>query len=368
MSEQQPPQGGPGEPNPWPRRFDPETGQPLLPSDQAPEAQLPLAAERTQFLGYQPSALPPGAEAPSEPLEHQSPWAGNAQQTAPSTPANGPTPYWQQPAGGSPYDSSTDALGRTMQPPPRRSAKTVVWLSVLSVLLCAGVATGTFLILNTDDENVVATNAAGSSSGTPSASASDSPSPSASSSTSPSTSPSATPSITAPATPEYSETPTPSAPTPNLKTFGAEVNIAEYAVDWNFRWEDIELSTKHVTAENYPSCAPVAKGDKLSKLGCKFAGQTIQENTEDGVRLVTFILQFDNAKQATAAAKQLNNESFNLSGRLPAKYADGMWKIDARKKFVVFTAATASKKIDERLLNRYAGYRNTDLSLALMWS
>lgn len=401
MSDQQPPTGSGSQPPQWPQNFDPRTGRPLNPPPAPAGPPLPgpgqPGGESTMYLNYQPSALPPPpgqpqgqalgqaqgrgqgqalgqpqgqqgqGQAPTPPLPHGSPWAGN--QPGPYPPQQAPS-FGHQP----PYPT-TDALGRTLNPPPRpRTGRGTVLAAIgLVVVLVAAVATGTFLLLNKDDATEAGGDTSATNSATESATESPTESPSATESASesaspsvsesPSESPSGVPTGTTPPTP----TPT-SAPKPpdRLKTYGAQFSISEFSDDWNFRLDDVALSTKAISAANYPSCAGVAAGPKLGALGCRFAGQTIQENRADGVRVTTFMLQFANQAQAKKAVNQLKDTHFKLTGaRLAPGATTGMWKTFQADKFVVFALSTANKKIDDRLLNRYAGHRAADISGAL---
>lgn len=371
MSQQQPPTGGPENPQQWPQRFDPDTGQPLPAAGADLPPTPPVGADATQFLGYQPSALPSDGPPPTEPRLHESPWSGNGP-VPPGAP--GPQP-WQQP----PFGPGTDALGRTVQPGgyvAKPSTGKVLGLVGLVMVLVGAVAAGTFLFLTRDDDQGTqvaggATSATGptapstgqGSSGSSDPTGSPSTSPSTSEPTAPSTS--SSPTLTAPVVPSVTSNPTPKGPPIKLKTYGAQVDMAEFAGDWNFRWGEVALDAKGVSASNYPNCSGVAQGSTLNDLGCKYAGLTVQRNAQDKVTLVTIILQFDSAKKATTASKKLKDTSFNLADHLPAKDKQGMWKTGTSDNLVVFTAATATQKIDERLLNRYVGYRNADTTGAL---
>lgn len=370
MSHEEPPVEGPGmppeRPREWQRRFDPYTGEPLNAGDPAPGTNEPMSPPRTTPAPGgpddqgAPGARPGGFRPPSAPT---TPWQGIP--VAPR-PGSFPSPHG--------FGVSTDALGRTLQPPHRPSTPgrgTVVALSALALLLVGSVATGTFLFIKRDDDT---TPVAGGPE--PSASARVSPGGGASSTASPS--PESSASSTDQASPEASEptgdatasgTPTPARPRPGeeLPTYGARINVQEFDDNWDFRFGDVELDTVAVSAVNYPSCAEVATGSALKDAGCVYAGQTIQKNTADQVLVTAFVLEFKNAKQATAAEATLTDQDFDLGGGRTFKGSEhGMWRALSADEYVVFSVATTTDpKIDERLLNRYAGYRAADLTGAI---
>lgn len=160
-----------------------------------------------------------------------------------------------------------------------------------------------------------------------------------------------------------SEDPAPAPATGKLKA-------SEYGADWDFKLGDVALKAKHKAGWDYATCAPVSKGGKLKKLGCKYAVEVTYTALGGKLQFTHLFLTLPSADAASKAVSQdkitdsdldLRDESF-LPGYKLGKYRDnegGTW--------VVVTIATSMPGVSEKQLENYLKYANTDFSSALLF-
>ena len=177
-----------------------------------------------------------------------------------------------------------------------------------------------------------------------------------------------TPTATEP-TPEPTPTETESEdPAPAPAT--GKLTASEYEKDWDFKLGDVALKAKHKAGWDYATCAPVAKGGKLEKLGCKYAVEVTYTALGGRLQFTHLFLTLPSDAAASKAVSQdkLTDADFSIRDEsFVPDYKLGKYRDNSGGSWVVVTVATAKAGVSEKQLENYLKYSNTDFSSALLF-
>lgn len=232
-----------------------------------------------------------------------------------------PAPWGQPPAA---YAQEIPPLG---PPPPKSNA---VWI-VIALVVVAGLIVGAGLLISAG-RDVAGTAVAASATGKPSTGSSTSAKPT----------------------------------TTTKPKAGARLSYADYEGPWNFKLGDVEMKADWVEGRDHKDCAPIAKGSKLTGLGCEYATEMLLTAEGGAVKFTQFVLAMKDATAAETAADQVEEKDLNVrAAGMIDDFATGKWKAGASKEFVVITLVTATGAVEEAVVEKYLRYRHGDIVAAI---
>ncbi|WP_194813917.1 hypothetical protein [Nocardia sp. XZ_19_385] len=164
----------------------------------------------------------------------------------------------------------------------------------------------------------------------------------------------------------------PNAPSPTQQVPvkpGDRFSYTEFGMDtWNFKFGSVELHAEWVDGRDYDSCRDIERDTKLTALGCQYASELVYRSENGGLMLTQFVLTMPDEQTATAVQDKFTGKDLRLRpGSYVPDYAQGKWKTEAKKNFLVVTVATATDVVAEAVVDKYLRYRHTDTALALMF-
>ncbi|WP_157128866.1 hypothetical protein [Nocardia amamiensis] len=140
----------------------------------------------------------------------------------------------------------------------------------------------------------------------------------------------------------------------------------EYAGNWDFRFDRVELHADWVDGRDHPDCGDIDKAGKLAGLGCTYAAEMVFRTEGGALMLTQFILGMTDENQAAAATDRFSDSDLTLRpGSYISGYATGKWKDGSQKEFVVVTIATATDAVSPETVEKYLRYRHADILGAL---
>ncbi len=227
-------------------------------------------------------------------------------------------PWGQQPGG---YAQEIPPLG---PPPPKSNAG---WI-VIALVVVAGLIVGAGLLISAG-RDVAGTAVAASATGKPS---------------------------------DYTTSRKPTTTTKPAPKPAARLSYADYEGPWNFKLGDVEMKADWVEGRDHKDCAPIAKGGKLTGLGCQYATEMLLTAEGGAVKFTQFVLAMKDAAAAETAADQVEEKDLNVrAAGMIDDFATGKWKAGASKEFVVITLVTATSAVEEALVEKYLRYRHGDI-------
>ncbi|MFC7506128.1 hypothetical protein ACFQRR_29025, partial [Nocardioides sp. GCM10030258] len=236
-------------------------------------------------------------------------------------------------------------------PPKKSRTGLVLGLVALAMLLVVGVIVAAVLVIrggDDDDKEAGTDRTTASSTSTTDAT----PTP---------TDPS---SATTPATP-YSPTEDGSDP-PAARI---DVEAAEFADNWNFKFGDVEHDAKYLESWKYDTCGPVEEGSALTQQRCEYAVQWTYAALNGKARVTYIALVFDTEAHAKAADAALTDKDFDLRAEAQfPNFVQGKWNSGVVSNVVGVTVGTTNTKVDDKNLQSLVNYMTTDYKLALQFS
>lgn len=149
-------------------------------------------------------------------------------------------------------------------------------------------------------------------------------------------------------------------------TTGARLSYTDYEGPWNFKLGDVQMKADWVEGRDHNDCAPIAKGSKLTGLGCQYATEMLLSAEGADVKITQFVLAMSDAAAAETAADQIEEKDLDVrSAGMIDDFATGKWKAGATKEFVVITLVTATAAVDAELVAKYLRYRHGDIAGAI---
>lgn len=144
------------------------------------------------------------------------------------------------------------------------------------------------------------------------------------------------------------------------------LSYTEYAGDWDFRFDRVELHADWVDGRDHADCGPIEAAGKLTGLGCAYAAELVYRTEGGALMLTQFVLGMTDQGRAAAAKDQFTDADLTLRpGTYIKGYATGKWKDGSQKEFVVVTLATATDAVDAPTVEKYLRYRHADILGAL---
>ncbi|MGK8522938.1 hypothetical protein ACRS6B_15865 [Nocardia asteroides] len=143
-------------------------------------------------------------------------------------------------------------------------------------------------------------------------------------------------------------------------------SYTEYAGDWHFRFDRVELRADWVEGRDHADCRAIEVADKLTGLGCRYAVELVYRTEGGALMLTQFVLGMADQGRAAAAEDRFTDADLALRpGAYLEGYATGKWKDGSEKEFLVVTLATASDAVDAPTVEKYLRYRHADMLGAL---
>ncbi|MGV9721142.1 hypothetical protein [Nocardia beijingensis] len=144
------------------------------------------------------------------------------------------------------------------------------------------------------------------------------------------------------------------------------LSYTEYAKDWDFRFDRVELHAEWVDGRDHADCHPIEAAGKLTDLGCVYAAELVYRAEGGALMLTQFVLGMADEGRAAAAKDRFSDADLRLRpGSYIKGYATGKWKDGDEKEFVVVTLATATGAVDAATVEKYLRYRHADTLGAL---
>ncbi|MFI6773614.1 hypothetical protein [Nocardia sp. NPDC050412] len=160
-------------------------------------------------------------------------------------------------------------------------------------------------------------------------------------------------------------TPPPGQPPPGQPSSG-KLTYADFAGDWNFKFDSVELHADWVEGRDHANCRDFEVNGKLTGLGCQYAAEMVYRAEGGGLKITQFVLAMSTQGQATAALGKFTDEDLHLR---PGTYIDnfvtGKWRDGTEKEFVVVTVVTANAAVAADTVKKYLQYRHADTLGAL---
>ncbi|BDT99082.1 hypothetical protein [Nocardia sputorum] len=159
----------------------------------------------------------------------------------------------------------------------------------------------------------------------------------------------------------------PARPTPGgTRPSSGRLSYTEYAKDWDFRFDRVELHADWVDGRDHADCHPIEAAGKLTGLGCVYAAELVYRAEGGALMLTQFVLGMADQDKAAAAKDRFTDADLTLRpGTYIKGYATGKWKDGTEKEFVVVTLATATGAVDAPTVEKYLRYRHADTLGAL---
>ncbi|NKY29885.1 hypothetical protein [Nocardia gamkensis] len=144
------------------------------------------------------------------------------------------------------------------------------------------------------------------------------------------------------------------------------LSYTEFAEDWDFRFDRVELHADWVDGRDHADCHPIEVAGKLTSLGCGYAAELVYRAEGGALMLTQFVLGMADRSRAAAAKDRFTDADLTLRpGTYIKGYATGKWKDGSEKEFVVVTLATATGAVDPATVEKYLRYRHADTIGAL---
>ncbi|MET9024642.1 hypothetical protein ABZW96_03380 [Nocardia sp. NPDC004168] len=144
------------------------------------------------------------------------------------------------------------------------------------------------------------------------------------------------------------------------------LSYTEFAKDWDFRFDRVELHAEWVDGRDHADCHPIEAAGKLTGLGCVYAAELVYRAEGGALMLTQFVLGMADEGRAAAAKGRFTDADLALRpGSYLKGYATGKWKDGSEKEFVVVTLATATGAVDATAVEKYLRYRHADTIGAL---
>ncbi|WP_040779885.1 hypothetical protein [Nocardia pneumoniae] len=144
------------------------------------------------------------------------------------------------------------------------------------------------------------------------------------------------------------------------------LSYTEYAGDWDFRFDRVELHADWVDGRDHSDCGDIEKAHRLTGLGCAYAAEMVFRTEGGALMLTQFVLGMTDENQAAAAEDRFTDADLILRpGSYVSGYATGKWKDGSQKEFVVVTIATATDAVSPETVEKYLRYRHADMLGAL---
>ncbi|WP_174185498.1 hypothetical protein [Nocardia barduliensis] len=151
-----------------------------------------------------------------------------------------------------------------------------------------------------------------------------------------------------------------------VRPSSGRLSYTEYAKDWNFRFDRVQLHADWVDGRDHPGCGPIEAAGKLTGLGCVYAAELVYRAEGGALMLTQFVLGMADEGRAAAAKDRFTDADLTLRpGSYIKGYATGKWKDGSEKEFVVITFATATDAVDAPTVEKYLRYRHADILGAL---
>jgi hypothetical protein len=159
----------------------------------------------------------------------------------------------------------------------------------------------------------------------------------------------------------------PAAPAPGgTHPSSGRLSYTEFAKDWDFRFDRVELHADWVDGRDHADCHPIEVAGKLTSLGCGYAAELVYRAEGGALMLTQFVLGMADRSRAAAAKDRFTDADLTLRpGTYIKGYATGKWKDGSEKEFVVVTLATATGAVDPATVEKYLRYRHADTIGAL---
>ncbi|MGK8500047.1 hypothetical protein [Nocardia asiatica] len=151
-----------------------------------------------------------------------------------------------------------------------------------------------------------------------------------------------------------------------VRPSSGRLSYTEYAKDWNFRFDRVQLHADWVDGRDHLGCGPIEAAGKLTALGCVYAAELVYRAEGGALMLTQFVLGMADEGRAAAAKDRFTDADLTLRpGSYIKGYANGKWKDGSEKEFVVITFATATDVVDAPTVEKYLRYRHADILGAL---
>ncbi|WP_280248581.1 hypothetical protein [Nocardia abscessus] len=151
-----------------------------------------------------------------------------------------------------------------------------------------------------------------------------------------------------------------------VRPSSGRLSYTEYAKDWDFRFDRVQLHADWVDGRDHAECDPIEVADKLTGLGCVYAAELVYRAEGGALMLTQFVLGMTDPDRAAAAKDRFTDADLKLRpGTYIKGYATGKWKDGSEKEFVVITFATATDAVDAPTVEKYLRYRHADTLGAL---
>ena len=162
-------------------------------------------------------------------------------------------------------------------------------------------------------------------------------------------------------------TSTSAAPTTSSSS-SARFSYAQYAKNWDFKMDSVQLHADWVQGRDDPTCAPVEVTHKFSDLGCQYAAELVYKAEGGALMLTQFVMGMSDQAAAAAAPGKYTDADLKLRpGTYISHFAVGKWKGGAQGQFLVTTIATATQAVPEATAVKYLRYMQSDMVGALMF-
>lgn len=147
-----------------------------------------------------------------------------------------------------------------------------------------------------------------------------------------------------------------------------DVEAAEFADDWNFKFGDVEHDATYLESWKYDTCGPVEEGSALTQQRCEYAVQWTYSALGGKARVTYIALVFDTEAHAKAADASLSDKDFDLRAEAQfPNFVQGKWNSGVVSNVIGVTVGTTKTKVDEKRLQSLVNYMTTDYKLALQF-
>jgi len=183
--------------------------------------------------------------------------------------------------------------------------------------------------------------------------------------------PSADPTDPAPTVTEQQPSPTEDVTPTDEAPSGDRLSYTEYAHDWDFAFDGVELSATYQNGWDYEDCSAVETEGALTALGCEYAFEVTHRAEDDQLYLTTLVLSMPDETTATQVAKDkaIVDGDFALQSESSlSDYSYGKWRTNSGSHFVVLTICTATDQVSEEKADEYLDNRAWDIAAALLWT
>ncbi|MGF6884595.1 hypothetical protein ABIA39_007224 [Nocardia sp. GAS34] len=172
----------------------------------------------------------------------------------------------------------------------------------------------------------------------------------------------------APATGSATPSSTSSSAAPTAPASSGHLSYTEYAKNWNFTLDSVQLHADWVQGRDDSTCVPVESGTKFTDLGCRYTAELVYRAEGGALMLTQFVMGMSDPAKAAAAVGKYSDSDLKLRpGTYLAHFAVGKWQGGAQGQFLVTTLVTATSAVPEATAAKYLHYMQADMVSALMW-